>query len=111
LKKNESLGLAFADHWLILTDYHVNETEEWFYQYKGGMLIRLVEDGKNFIEYRIEEGSMFLLPGALSTNSRLITLTVLTLLLGLSQLARLIALSDMPTRSGSSSSGSGQRRA
>lgn len=46
------------------TDYHINDTPEFFYQYKGRMLLKTVEPTTNeFRDIYINEGELFLLPG------------------------------------------------
>ncbi|MFM7770029.1 MAG: 3-hydroxyanthranilate 3,4-dioxygenase, partial [Bacteroidota bacterium] len=42
-------------------DYHYNETEEWFFQIKGDIVVGIQEDGKA-VDVPIKEGEMFLLP-------------------------------------------------
>ena len=42
-------------------DYHYNETEEFFYQIKGDIVVRIQEDGKA-VDVPIKEGEVFLLP-------------------------------------------------
>lgn len=40
----------------------MNQTEEWFYQVKGSMKLRLVENNK-IRDIELKEGEMFLVPG------------------------------------------------
>lgn len=42
-------------------DYHYNETTEFFYQLKGNMVLKIIEDGE-FKDVPINEGEIYLLP-------------------------------------------------
>lgn len=43
------------------SDYHIEDGEEWFFQIKGDMSVKIVDNGE-FKEIPIKEGEMFLLP-------------------------------------------------
>ncbi|KAF2074730.1 hypothetical protein CYY_003962 [Polysphondylium violaceum] len=44
------------------TDYHINQTDEFFYQFKGDMILKVHYQGE-FKDIKIKEGESFVLPG------------------------------------------------
>ena len=46
---------------ILRTDFHVNPYEEFFYQLKGNMTLKIIEN-KTIKEIKVSEGSVFLLP-------------------------------------------------
>ena len=42
-------------------DFHYNESEEFYFQLEGNMVLRIIEDGKQ-VDIPINEGDIFLLP-------------------------------------------------
>jgi len=48
-------------------DYHYNESEEFFYQIEGNVIVKIQEDGRE-VEVPINEGDIFLLPPRVPHN-------------------------------------------
>jgi len=48
-------------------DYHYNESEEFFYQLEGDIIVQIQENGKA-VEVQIKEGDVFLLPPKVPHN-------------------------------------------
>jgi 3-hydroxyanthranilate 3,4-dioxygenase len=45
------------------TDFHVNQTDEFFYQLEGNMFLRVINQKGHVEEIHVNEGDIFLLPG------------------------------------------------
>ncbi len=50
-------------------DYHYDESEEFFYQLEGDIVLKIIEDGKPK-DIAIKEGEIFLLPGKVPHSPR-----------------------------------------
>ncbi len=44
------------------TDFHVNQTDEFFYQIHGNIFLRIINSDKKVEEIKIKEGEVFMLP-------------------------------------------------
>lgn len=44
------------------TDFHVNQTEEWFYQLEGTIFLRTINEQGKFEDIHLSGGDVFLLP-------------------------------------------------
>ena len=68
---NKNLYVESGDYIIMIVggpnsrkDYHLNESEELFYQLEGDILVKIQEDGKSR-DIHIKEGDMFLLPAGI----------------------------------------------
>lgn len=59
--ENEDFMVMIVGGPNVRKDYHVDESEEFFYQIEGDITLKIVEDGE-FREVEIKEGDVFLLP-------------------------------------------------
>ena len=62
LMHNEQLVIMFVGGPNNREDYHIEEGEELFYQIKGDMCVKILENGQHK-DIHIKEGEFFLLPG------------------------------------------------
>ena len=44
------------------TDFHVNQSEEFFYQLEGNMILKIIGEDKKMVDVAIHAGDIFLLP-------------------------------------------------
>ena len=68
---NKNLYVESGDYIVMIVggpnarkDYHLNESEELFYQLEGDIVVKIQEDGKSK-DIPIKEGDMFLLPAGI----------------------------------------------
>ena len=73
---NKNLYVESGDYIVMMVggpnarkDYHFNETEELFYQWKGDIVVGIQEEGKA-VDIEIKEGEMFLLPAGVPHQPR-----------------------------------------
>lgn len=68
-KENDDLIVMVVGGPNSRKDYHYNESEEFFFQVEGDIVLKIVEDGK-LVDIPIHEGEIFLLPPGVPHSPR-----------------------------------------